>query len=498
MYKNRDVRVRFGPSLDDNFALLYVSPVLINWIFAKKFNGNFVYRIDDTNTSAVIDGALEDFTIGMKWLGLEWDEGVQIGGEFGPYFQKERGLTYEEFAQKLIDSGDAYWCFCSQDDIGNVRKKQKEMRVPTKYIRTCRDLSEEEIYAASSKNKDPVLRFKTPLSGKVEFNDLNHGLQSINLTNIDDFIILKSDRTPTYHLAVVVDDYLMKISHIIRDASFLVNTPPQLLIYKALGFELPEYLHYPRINVPDDYEKVYIMELKKQGYCPESIINHLADISFKLPSAYKENNIILMEKLILNFEVDFISNSLLKKLNYGHLENINSVFIKKILSEKVLIEHIMNFLEEFNDEVFEEISHEEIMSFLNEKIPLIRKRMNRLDSITKFLLISKWDFDQDELSHFMSKLEINLSNAKYFLENFKEKLLVKEPLSINKSFLSELGTVINKDFDEVGKSLSRLLGNKNSNVSLSLILQLVGKDILIKRLNTLLEYVSKKEALESN
>ena len=170
MTRETKVRVRFGPSLDDYFATLYVSPVLLNWIFAKVHGGTFVYRIDDTNLNGILPNAFDDFCNGIKWLGLNWDEGVKIGGNYGPYYQSQRQNTYQRFIDQLIQQGKAYWCFCDRERIQALRQQRKDKRLPTRYDRKCRYLTKSEVKKLHLQTKkQPVLRFKTPERGKLFF-----------------------------------------------------------------------------------------------------------------------------------------------------------------------------------------------------------------------------------------------------------------------------------------------------------------------------------------
>ncbi|HVN83013.1 MAG TPA: glutamate--tRNA ligase [Terriglobia bacterium] len=261
-----EVRVRFAPSPTGYLHVGGARTALFNWLFARHFGGKFVLRIEDTDTERsspeMVDGILE----GLKWLGLDWDE--------GPFFQSQRLDRYRGTAQRLVQAGTAYACFCSLETL-NEKKNWK-------YDGTCRQLSQEEIEAKEAKCVPSVIRFKVPLQGKIRFEDQVLGIIEHDLENLEDFVLLRSDGMPTYHLGVVVDDIDMKISHVIRGADHISNTPKQVLLYQALQQVTPLFAHVPLILGPDKsrlskrHGATSVTTYRDQGYLPEAFRNFLA------------------------------------------------------------------------------------------------------------------------------------------------------------------------------------------------------------------------------
>ena len=210
------VRVRFAPSPTGRPHVGNVRTAMFNWLLARHMGGKFILRIEDTDVARKVKGALEAILDGLRWLGLDWDEGPEVGGEYGPYFQSQRLKLYHEAAERLVAQGDAYYCYCSAERLKEMRAEQVRYKRPPGYDRRCRDLSPEERTQREAEGITPVVRFKVPREGKTHFNDLIWGEVVFENSTIDDFVLLKSDGYPTYHLANVVDDSAMRISHVIR------------------------------------------------------------------------------------------------------------------------------------------------------------------------------------------------------------------------------------------------------------------------------------------
>ncbi len=342
-----EVRVRFAPSPTGWLHVGGARTALYNFLFARKHKGKFILRIEDTDRSRSTDEAIEKIIEDMLWLGLDWDEGPLKGGDFGPYRQTERDHLYREAVQKLIDSGHAYYCFCTPDELENMRKEAAEKKQSFRYPRLCRDLKQEEIAERFEKNPRPAVRFKTPLEGEVVVNDLVRGEVRFDLSQLDDFIIARSDGTPTYNLAVVVDDYLMKITHVVRGDDHLSNTPKQILIYRALGAEVPRFAHLSMILGPDKkplskrHGSTAVFEFRNQGYLKEALVNYLALLGWSFDD---KTTFFTVEELIEKFDLTKVSANP-AVFDFQKLEWLNGVWIRSLDSSE-LAKRLVTFVEE--------------------------------------------------------------------------------------------------------------------------------------------------------
>jgi glutamyl-tRNA synthetase len=233
------VRLRFAPSPTGYPHLGNIRTALFNWLFARHHSGKFILRIEDTDMTRKVEGAVEVILESLKWLGLDWDE--------GPYSQSRRLSIYNEFTRKLLEEDNAYLCYCSPERLNTMRQEQARQKQPPKYDRLCRDLTQDERTRLQAAGSNPVVRFKTPLEGETTFCDLIRGIVTFKHDVLDDFVLLKSDGYPTYHLASVVDDHLMAISHVLRADEWLSSTPRHVLLYGALNWQAPQFAHLPMI-----------------------------------------------------------------------------------------------------------------------------------------------------------------------------------------------------------------------------------------------------------
>ena len=278
---DKEVRVRFAPSPTGYLHIGGARTALFNWLFARSQGGKLILRIEDTDRDRLKEDSVSQIVTSLKWLGLNWDEGPEVGGPVGPYFQSERLDIYRKYCQQLIDEGKAYYCFCSADDLAAQREKQRQLKQPFHYARTCRDIPPEEAKKRVEAGEPHSVRIKIPLEGTVSFHDMIHGDIQCDVNQYDDFVIMKSNGIPTYNFAVVVDDHLMGMTHVLRAEEHVSNTPKQLFIYEALGWEAPQFGHMPMILAPDRsklskrHGATSVEEFREQGYLPEAIINYL-------------------------------------------------------------------------------------------------------------------------------------------------------------------------------------------------------------------------------
>lgn len=335
-----EVRVRFAPSPTGYLHIGGARTALFNWLFARKMGGKLILRIEDTDTERLKEDSVSQILTSLKWLGLNWDEGPEAGGECGPYYQSERRELYSKYAQQLLDEGKAYYCFCTPADLEAEREKQRAAKQPFRYARTCRDLDPEVAKARAAAGEPYSVRIKIPTEGSITVHDLIHGDVTFNMDQFDDFVIVKSNGMPTYNFAVVVDDHLMGMTHVLRAEEHLSNTPKQLLIYGALGFEPPKFGHMPMILAPDRsklskrHGATSVEEFRAQGYLPEAIINYLTLLGW---GPGDEREIFTLEETVKLFELEQMSKKAAvydtKKLTWMNGQYLSELPLEKILPE---------------------------------------------------------------------------------------------------------------------------------------------------------------------
>lgn len=335
-----EVRVRFAPSPTGYLHIGGARTALFNWLFARKMGGKLILRIEDTDTERLKEDSVSQILTSLKWLGLNWDEGPEAGGECGSYYQSERRELYSKYAQQLLDEGKAYYCFCTPADLEAEREKQRAAKQPFRYARTCRDLDPEVAKARAAAGEPYSVRIKIPTEGSITVHDLIHGDVTFNMDQFDDFVIVKSNGMPTYNFAVVVDDHLMGMTHVLRAEEHLSNTPKQLLIYEALGFEPPKFGHMPMILAPDRsklskrHGATSVEEFRAQGYLPEAIINYLTLLGW---GPGDEREIFTLEETVKLFELEQMSKKAAvydtKKLTWMNGQYLSELPLEKILPE---------------------------------------------------------------------------------------------------------------------------------------------------------------------
>jgi len=280
---------------------------IFDWLFARHEGGSFILRIEDTDRTRLVPGALEDIMAGLRWAGLQWDEGPEVGGNHGPYLQSERLEFYQKYAQQLVDEGKAYYCYCTPERLEEMRSAQQAAGKPTGYDRRCRFLSAEERARLEGEGAAKVIRFAMPDSGTTTFIDAVRGELSFENALQDDFVILKSDGFPTYHFASVVDDHLMEITHVFRGEEWISSGPKHVQIYAALGWEPPVWVHLPlilgtdRSKLSKRHGAVSLRTYIEEGYLPEAVVNYLALLGW---SAGEDRDIYSIDELIEKFTLD--------------------------------------------------------------------------------------------------------------------------------------------------------------------------------------------------
>ena len=335
-----EIRVRFAPSPTGYLHIGGARTALFNWLFARSLGGKLILRIEDTDIERLKEDSVSQILTSLKWLGINWDEGPEKGGDCGPYYQSERLDIYRSYVEKLLEEGKAYYCFCSAAALEAERAKQRAAKQPFRYARTCRETSLEEARARIAAGEKPSVRIKIPLEGSITVSDLIHGEVTFGMDQFDDFVIMKSNGIPTYNFAVVVDDHLMRISHVLRAEEHLSNTPKQLLIYEALGWEPPKFGHMSMILAPDRsklskrHGATSVEEFRSQGYLAEAIVNYLTLLGW---GPGDERELFTLDETVRLFKLEQMSKKAAiydtKKLTWMNGQYLSELPLAKILPE---------------------------------------------------------------------------------------------------------------------------------------------------------------------
>ena len=335
-----EVRVRFAPSPTGYLHIGGARTALFNWLFARKMGGKLILRIEDTDIARLKEDSVSQILTSLKWLGINWDEGPEVGGDYGPYYQSERFDIYKKYCQQLVNEGKAYYCFCTPEELEAEREKQRQAKQPFRYARTCRDLTPEEVKARIESGASYSIRLKIPAEGNVVVHDLIHGDVTFNMDQYDDFVIMKSNGIPTYNFAVVIDDHLMGMTHVMRAEEHLSNTPKQLLVYEAFGWEPPKFGHMSMILAPDRsklskrHGATSVEEFRSQGYVAEAIVNYLTLLGW---GPGDEREMFSLQETVDLFELEQMSKKAAvydtKKLTWMNGQYLSELPLEKILPE---------------------------------------------------------------------------------------------------------------------------------------------------------------------
>jgi len=373
-----------------------IRTALFNWLFARHHGGKFIVRVEDTDQVRKTPGSVEAILAGLRWLDIDWDEGPEVGGPFGPYFQSERLEIYHDLAERLVSQGNAYHCYCSQErtDQG-TRDRSTSASADCK----CRDLSQAEISNLISKSgqESEVVRFAMPKEGVTRVNDLIRGEVEWRNETLNDFIIMKSDGYPTYHLAVVADDHLMEISHVMRAEEWLPSTPRHLQLNEALGFAPPQFAHLPMIMGPDRaklskrHGATAIGEYEHDGYLPEAMRNFMVLLGWSLDD---KTEVMSTQAIIDNFSLERVTKSA-AIFDQEKLLWMNGMYIRELTPEQ-LAGRMMPFLERDLPQNLLPVDSD----YLTRIAPLLQERIKRLDeavAMTSYFFQADTQFDTENL-----------------------------------------------------------------------------------------------------
>lgn len=333
-----EVRTRFAPSPTGYMHIGNLRTALFTYLIAKQSGGKFILRIEDTDQERYVEGAVDVIYKTLRDCGLNWDEGPDVGGPVGPYIQSERMGMFREYAEKLVESGHAYYCFCDKERLEEVRKIQLASRISPMYDRHCRNLSPEEIKEKLDAGIPYVIRQKVPTEGTTTFHDEIYGDITVENSTLDDQVLIKTDGMPTYNFANVVDDHLMQITHVVRGNEYLASSPKYNLLYEAFGWTPPKYIHVEHImkNATEKLSKrngdASFSDLIEKGFMTEAVVNYIALLGW---APKGENEIFTLEELVKEFSIDGLSKSP-AIFDPIKLKAINGEYIRKLSADEYL------------------------------------------------------------------------------------------------------------------------------------------------------------------
>lgn len=453
------IKVRFAPSPTGPLHIGGARSALFNWLYARHCGGTFVVRIEDTDLERSSKESEQNIIEALRWLGLDWDEGIEVGGENGPYRQTERLEFYQQYAQKLVERGLAYTCYCTEEELAAQREYQLEQNQLPRYTGRCRHLTDKEQGQFIAEGRKPVLRFKVPEGKIVTVPDLVRGHVSFETEGIGDFIIIKSDGIPTYNYAVVVDDHLMGITHVIRAEEHLSNTPRQILLYQALAFEVPIFAHISLI-LGEDRSKMSkrhgatsLEQYQKLGYLPEAMANFLALLGW---SPGGEEEILSLTQIQEQFSLDRVAKNPavfdLEKLNW-----LNGHYIRQGDSER-MVQLLIPYLRE-GGFVPEEVT-EETLQWVRLLFSAVNKYLTCLSEINEHA--NKYTATQ------VSPVD---NEAKDIL--LQEK--VRDVVQLAKDKIHDADVLDEETSKSILKSLGKELGLKGKQIYMPLRVALTGE-----------------------
>ena len=393
----REVRTRFAPSPTGDLHVGNIRTALFDWAYARHTGGKLIFRIEDTDRERVTDEYINRAIETLQWLGLNWDEGPEVGGPYGPYLQSQRLEIYTHWAKTFIANGDAYNCYCSTEELEKRREKQRELNQAPGYDGKCRSLSADEISEFEKEGRKPVIRMRMP-DGETRFTDLIRGEVTFEHKYVPDFVLMRADGSPLYTLAVAVDDVLMKVTHVLRGEDLLSSTPRQIRVYQAMGVapeDFPFFAHLPFVMGQDNAKlskrngEVSIAWYQEQGFLPEAICNYLALLGWS-PGDDVEN--ITMEELVQLFTVERV-NSSPARFDMKKLEAINGDKIRALTIDDFL-SRALPFL--LKDGVIQ--GSDEEIAIVKSALPIIQERIARMNEVTamlKFLFVEEVIFDSE-------------------------------------------------------------------------------------------------------
>ncbi|RLB06684.1 MAG: glutamate--tRNA ligase [Deltaproteobacteria bacterium] len=472
------VRVRFAPSPTGMLHIGNARTALYNKLFALKHDGAFILRIEDTDVARLDLGAERAIMEDLRWLGLDWDEGPEVGGRYGPYLQSERGNIYQEYAQRLLEKGKVYPCYCTPEELEQMRKMLLAKGERPRYLGRCRELSPTMARELEREGRRPSLRFKVP-EGTTVVEDIIHGAKTFENSLIGDFVIMRSDGRPAYNFAAVVDDALMEITHVIRGEDHLPNTPRQLLLYQALGFAPPHFAHHPMLLGPDGtrlskrHGATSVQAYREEGFLPQAMANYLVLLG---GGSSGGGEVMSWEEMIERFSLEEIARSP-AIFDLGKLRWLNRVHIHKMEPED-LLQHARPFLQDFPLEGVKE-------GWLAQVMDVIKENITTLAEVGLYLpIFLPGKIPKDE----KAKAALAENGALKVIKTMEE--VVRDLPEVDEKNLPFIFSKLQARTALKGKSLffpiRAALTGKMEGPELRNILPLLGKEVILERLKEVL------------
>ncbi len=478
------VRVRFAPSPTGPLHIGGARSALFNWLFARHHGGKFIVRVEDTDLERSSRQSEENIMNALRWLGLDWDEGVDVGGQYGPYRQTERLELYKKYADYLLNSKAAYLCYCSEEELAAEREALMAKGELPRYMGRCRDLTAKERAEFEAAGRRPVVRFRVPENGEILIRDLVRGDVSFRCDEIGDYIIIKSDGIPTYNFAVVVDDHAMKISHVIRAEEHLSNTPRQILLYNALGWETPIFAHVSlilgkdRSKMSKRHGATSIEQYQNRGYLPETLANFLALLGW---SPGSEEEIFSIEQLKQQFSLDRVAKSPavfdLDKLNW-----LNGHYIRETSLDRIT-EMALPYLEaaEYIGAPLSPTEYESVKMM----VTAVRKYLSYMQEITEHVRIF---FDDDvQVKDNESAQVMNGDQVKPLMRELIRRINIATTNAITgdeaKVLLKEVGRSLKLKGKQIFMPVRVALTGSTQGPDLDLVMAILGREAIAHRLS---------------
>lgn len=477
---NEYPRVRFAPSPTGYLHVGGLRTALYNYLFAKKNNGKFILRIEDTDRTRYVEGAVENLINTLKWCEINYDEGPDLGGDYGPYIQSERLEIYKKYAQELIEKGKAYYCFCTPERLDNLRKEQEKQNLSVRiYDKNCLHLTKQEIENNIKSGIPYVIRLNVEHGHKVKFIDIIRGEVEFDTSTVDDQVLIKSDGYPTYHLACVVDDHLMKITHVIRGEEWLPSTPKHILLYNYFGWEIPEFAHLPLLLNPDKSKlskrqgDVAVEDYRAKGYLKEALINFVALLGWNNGD---DREFYTINDMIQLFDLNRVNKSgavfNIEKLNWLNAEHLRKKSDDELLS--LLKNELQN--SDYKDKNFTDDYLLKVIRSMKERVSFVYEFINNC----KYFYEDPSEFDQDVVKKRWNQTSVE------FLQKFLSQVENNTSLATKEDYDKLLHQICEEMGVGVGKVIHALrvaVSGVGNGPGMFDILEILGRDTIIRRIN---------------
>ncbi|KKB75704.1 MULTISPECIES: glutamate--tRNA ligase [Bacillus] len=481
-----EVRVRYAPSPTGHLHIGNARTALFNYLFARSQGGKFIIRIEDTDKKRNIEGGEQSQLNYLKWLGIDWDESIDVGGEYGPYRQSERNDIYKTYYDELLEKGLAYKCYCTEEELEKEREEQAARGEMPRYSGKCRNLTKEEQEKLEAEGRKPSIRFKVPQGEVITFKDIVKDEISFESDGIGDFVIVKKDGTPTYNFAVAVDDYLMKMTHVLRGEDHISNTPKQIMIYNAFGWDIPVFGHMTlivnenrkKLSKRDESIIQFIEQYEELGYLPEALFNFIALLGW---SPVGEEELFTKEQFIEIFDVNRLSKSP-AVFDAHKLKWVNNQYVKKLDLDQVIdlaVPHLQKA-----GKVSEEFSESE-REWVSKLISLYQDQLSygaEIVELTELFFKEEIEYNRE------ARTVLDEEQVPEVLSAFAEKLEQLEEFTADQIKASI--KAVQKETGHKGKKLFMPIRvattGQTHGPELPQSIELLGKDTVLKRLSTLI------------